>query len=1294
MDARGHSVIGRRVRITHRNGGNLQVARRADGKRAAAHGTRPPFTFAHLAKRDRAVFKLPICYAQWSCGESRPEYAYRTGVRRGDRVEVSGAPDPQPPALHPPDLITPFALPPIPGLLDTACEKLGTGMAGLQALRDGIDALLAAQPAAPGRAPHLRFMRILSVALAGDAATAPAINAFVDMATRLSRMEHAGALYAFLQHLLGPLDLVECELMRTYLLLHVHHGMARNAFMAAFPEHGEAEFSSACAMLSRETVATPELERSCAGNPAWRMLLQHRLTFCAWRAWNDHLQGSQGERAGSLCGYAKDPALTAYQRGAINAVRNGFLSDARGTPLHAADLRQSKVRTWITRASLPRLRRAVLGFFRKSPFYHVDAGADIIGKTAYHGRAAEGHVIAPCALKMHQELFRFGTDAHGATPVERRRWHGHDVLELICEQVMLEHWNQPSLFALRCAPLPEQVADDLAGKAARIAQERFPAACARNTRRVALNWFMNTPLRRETLVCPSSDPARGRNILGRIETEFNRQLDEDAGTRQEAPQREAGADREPVARLRDLLDRVPSNGKDGILRAAALEHAWTTRIMEHCTLRLPWLDWALPMPLAYFRARVDWHRRRLQKACGKAYGDGTAKKQADRLADPRHELAILERAYVRVQQAMDHAGPRARGRAMREVVRACERRMQARMDFLEASCRLKTLLAQAEEKPFDRAAMDEALQAMRSGTERLARLSCGMLPDMPTFPPRENDRVSGAFLGALRQALDGMDGMMHDASAARLGARFAARSPRLVRLRRSMAFIQECLDGIDGRKMRVMLGSIERGWRTRLRRSRTRNLAAGFLHRQRRRHPGAILEAISEHGTRLGDAIAFESGNAVRVAGNTSMASLALSAGSVDFALGLNIGRTKTVSVAMQTTDARQALKISANALSSVGLTFGAGIGNIGGISAFGAGVEAGAGKLSERTVALSLERDGSLEVDGRRIDAGARGDPMLSGGHGLGRHIRELTRASAPGGPGMALRQLAMQPQLSLSVGETEVRLRNKGAGLSGVLVKTAGLGLSVAHVKQRVAYREFLGSSREQVVQVQGSLSVRGMPSLENADAGSFLGSLVGYSPFELQSDVRLLSAHVSTRGVYKPSNSAFVVGVTSIAMLRKLLSDDVRLAIAANLVRTRPQVFIGTDGDLGRARERALAAIEDYVAERCEVLAADAKGNMEAVIAFELTPDGAETWNRLAGRKEAGLLTGAEREAHARMFGVPEQGDLARMQDMLVAWSRNPTLAACLLAKKQGVDAERLGLGVVKSRARNESGNVIVC
>jgi hypothetical protein len=338
-------------------------------------------------------------------------------------------------------------------------------------------------------------------------------------------MRHIGPLHDFLKALFGELDLMECEYIRTYLRLRTQAGDARAKYEAFLYDHGGTPFQNDVNILLREQGATTKLERRYRNDPVMSVLLRHRLALVAWDAWNGHIRTRNNadlDRA-SLGDYAKDAAVGKYAQSAINAARNGFFSDSHGSDLAAVDRRLDKFSRWVVRAKLPGLKRAIVSFFRKSPFYRAQVGLSLIGTSSYFTRGQEAFEIAPRALKAHESLFRFQPNKSMTRPLEHLDWEGHKVQELIFERTLLKLWPQISLFAVRCGELSPDMVTKMTDEAVSMAREYFGELATVNTRQHALKWFSETPLRRETLLTRTANTSEGRDILRRISSEFNRQ---------------------------------------------------------------------------------------------------------------------------------------------------------------------------------------------------------------------------------------------------------------------------------------------------------------------------------------------------------------------------------------------------------------------------------------------------------------------------------------------------------------------------------------------------------------------------------------------------------------------------------------------------------------------------------------------------------------------------------------------------------------------------------------------------
>jgi hypothetical protein len=1175
-------------------------------------------------------------------------------------------------------------------------------------------------PAAP-----IPYMRILAASAAAqpDGMASPAVNEFLDKACKLAAMRHTGPLHAFLRVLFGELDLVECEYIRTYLRLRTQMGIAKARHEAILNDQDSTPFQDQTGRLLQAHGSTQSLERRYRNVPVMSALLRHRLALVAWNAWNGHIRARNSEdlESASLRDYAKDAAVGTYARSAINAARNGFFSDAVDSRLAAVDRRLDKFSTWVARAKLPGFKRAIIGFFRKSPFYRQQIGLGQIGTSSYHSRAQEAFEIAPRALKAHESLFRFQSNTSMTQPLEYLTWEGHNVQELIFERVLLKLWPQISLFAVRCGELSPDMVTKMTDAAVNMARENFGELATVNTRQYALKWFSDTPLRRETLLAGTSNPSEGRNILRRISKEFSRQASR-KGFAQESARIVYSAEPSPSprpSRLREQgnrpaggqramlelftkIDALPRKSEVDIKNEAALEYAWTKRITDQFASRM---QLTKPLRLLNKNDLDGWYQRQknvLQKACKSAQYKADAEamfqlesKERTAHAALRRELVVLERAYARVSTAVAaHAGTDRQLLAKR-INRIPELRMHASLEMTSTMRRLKNLLISAKGKQVDVASVKGAMRALGESAKKLQLL---VPPDGNNNANNSGDDTvsildSRAQLQNLERALALSEHAFDSLNAEQPSLQFRIRRKRIDRVERTLVHIQESMELAYDRKKNPELNNIGNSLWARWRKTKNQRLIGDFQLRLRRKDPVRTLEAAGDHGMQLGDGFQFFGANALRANINTSMASLALTLGLARVGVAMGFGRRKAATFGRSVNDARAQLQVGVTTTVHGSASVDASVGILG-KALVGVAVEGGAARSDGEIVSISLERDGSLEVKGKRVGVSSRGDPFLNGWYGLGRSLRALGQGQGSvrkGGQGVALHQLAMEPQLSISAGTSETFSWNLGAGLIGSAAQFFGFGVTVTGAAEKREMRETKGSSQMHNVQVSSTFNVGGATAFKNVEVGAFLGSLAGLSYGDFQCKVRFSGTNMLTRGEYKAGKSARTIGITSIAMLKRIMTKDVKEALAQNLMRTRPQNYADPAG-VEASRRRAIAEIDGFVSG-CEKFAVDANGNWEAFFPFELTNDGAAVWNKCMALDEAGLLDQEEKAALGNVMHMPEKGDLDDLQRLFIDLSNNPTLGVCLVAAAQTNSSHKVGIGIVKESGKFETANILV-
>jgi hypothetical protein len=1174
-------------------------------------------------------------------------------------------------------------------------------------------------------ATPIPYMRLLAASAAGqpEGMASPAVIDFLDKACKLAAMRYTGPLHAFLRTLFGNLDLVECEYIRTYLRLRTQTDIARARHDAILNNRDSRSFQDQARILLQAHGSTRSLERRYRNDPVMSTLLRHRIALVAWNAWNGHIRArnSQDLESASLGDYAKDAAVGTYARSAINAARNGFFSDAIDSHLAAVDRRLDKFSTWVARAKFPRFKRAIISFFRKSPFYRAQVGLGLVGTSSYFTRGQEAFEIAPRALKAHESLFRFQSNKSMTQPLEYLTWEGHNVQELIFERVLLKSWPQISLFAVRCGELSPDMVTKMTDDAVNMARENFGELATVNTRQHALKWFSDTPLRRETLLAKTSNPSEGRNILRRISSEFNRQAKR-GGPGPESARIVYSAKPPPLprhARLREQgnqpadgqramlelfakIDALPRKSEVDIKNEAALEYAWTKRITDQFASRM---QLTKPLQLLSKNDLDGWYQKQrnaLQKACKSAQykADNEAMYGLENKARIAHaalkrELVVLELAYARVSTAMAAYDGMDQQLLSKRINRVPELRMHASLEMTSTMRRLKNLLISTKNKQVDVASLKEAMRALGESARKLQLL----VPPDDNNNGKNKDSSSVSILDSREQlqklghALTLSERSLDSLNAEQPSLQFRIRRKRLDRVERTLVHIQESMELAYDRKKNPELNNIGNSLWARWRKTKNQRLIGDFQLRLRRKDPVRTLEAAGDHGMQLGDGFQFFGANAFRANVNTSMASLALTLGLARVGVAMGFGRRKAATFGRSVNDARAQLQVGVTTTVHGSASVDASVGILG-KALVGVAVEGGAARSDGEIVSISLERDGSLEVKGKRVGVSSRGDPFLNGWHGLGRSLRALGQGQGSvrkGGQGVALHQLAMEPQLSISAGTSKSFSWNLGAGLIGSAAQFFGFGVTVTGAAEKRETRETKGSSQMHNVQVSSTFNVGGATAFKNVEVGAFLGSLAGLSYGDFQCKVRFSGTNMLTRGEYKAGKSARTIGITSIAMLKRIMTDDVKEALAQNLMRTRPQNYADPTG-VEASRRLAIAEIDGFISG-CEKFAIDANGNWEAFFAFELSKDGADVWNKCMALDEAGLLDQEEKAALEKVMHMPEKGDLDDLQRLFIDLSNNPTLGVCLVAAAQTNSSHKVGIGVVKESGKFETANIIV-
>lgn len=1303
----------------------------------------------NLAFSKKVKFSIPGYTREYAKSGSLPESAYvaRRCLVTGDVKTASAAMATNYTAAKISECKTtlgkPESIPGLDGALlsmkDIACSILDVDSQGIQQLKARLNSVIAqVNPAASSAltssaeahngTSHLPHMRILAACAAGQSAgeVSPPLNDFLDKACRLAAMRHTGPLHELLKVLFGELDLIEIEYIRTYLRLRTQAGIAKAKYEALLPQRDRVPFEEAVKSLLQENRSTPGLERRCRSDPVASALLRHRLALVAWDAWNGHLQArnSQDLLNASLGDYAKDAAVGTYARAAINAARNGYFSDAVNSRLAAVDRRLDKFSTWVARAKLPGFKRAIVGFFRKSPFYRAQVGLGLIGTSSYYTRGQEAYEIAPRALKAHESLFRFQPNTKMTRPLEYLTWEGHNVQELIFERALLKSWPQISLFAVRCGELSPDMVTTMTDVAVKMAKDNFGELATVNTRQHALKWFSETPLRRETLLARTSNPSEGRNILRRISQEFNRQARRSGPGQKSARivypamppllsghllpgQRADGQDigHGAMLKLFTTIDGLPRKSEVDIKNEAALEYAWTKRITDQFASRM---QLTKPLRLLNKNDLDGWYQKQrnaLQKACKSAQYKADAEamygqKNTERIAHAalQRELLVLELAYARVSNAVAaHAG-KDRQLLARKINRVPELRMHASLEMTSTMRRLKNLLISTD-KQVDVASLKAAMHALGESAKKLQSL---LPPDgkhsIKGKEGNEGSRVSildsRKQLQKLEAALESSENALDSLNAQEPLLRFRIRRGRLDRVERSLLHIQESMELAYDRKKNPELNNIGNSAWARWRKTKNQRLIGDFQLRLRRKDPVRTLEAAGDHGMQLGDGFQFYGANALRANVNTSMASLALTLGLARVGVAMGFGRRKAATFGRSVNDARAQLQVGVTTTVHGTASVDASVGVLG-KALVGVAVEGGGARSDGEIVSISLERDGSLEVSGKRVGVSSGGDPTLTGWHGLGRSLRALGQGQGSvrkGGQGVALHQLALEPQLSISAGTFKSSSWNLGAGLIGSAAQFFGFGVTVTGATEKRETRETKGSSLMHNVQVSSTLNVGGSTAFKNAEVGAFLGSLAGLSYGDFQCKVRFSGTNMLTRGEFKAGKSARTIGITSIAMLKRIMSGEVKEALAQNLMRTRPQNFADPAG-MEASRHLAIAEIDGFISG-CEKLAIDANGNWEAFFPFELTRDGADVWNKCMALHEAKLIVEPEEKAaFEKLMHMPEKNDLDDLRRLFIELSANPTLGVCMVAQAQTSSSHKVGIGIVKESGKFETANIIV-
>jgi hypothetical protein len=629
--------------------------------------------------------------------------------------------------------------------------------------------------------------------------------------------------------------------------------------------------------------------------------------------------------------------------------------------------------------------------------------------------------------------------------------------------------------------------------------------------------------------------------------------------------------------------------------------------------------------------------------------------------------------------------------------------MNASLEMTSAMRRLKNMLVSAKDRHVDVASLKEAMRVLGESARKLQLLvppTTSVLPVPHGDIQNSSDKNGGISildsreqLQKLERALALSEQSLDSLNAGQPSLQFRIRRKRLDRVERSLVHIQESMDLAYDRKKNPELNNIGRSLWARSRKTKNERLIGDFQLRLRRKDPVRTLEAAGDHGMQLGDSFQFSGANALRANINTSMASLALTLGLARVGVAMGFGRRRAATFGRSVNDARAQLQVGVTTTLHGSASVDASVGILG-KGLVGVAVEGGVAKSEGEVVSISLERDGSLEVKGKRVGVSSRGDPFLNGWHGLGRPLRALGQGQGSlkqGGQGVALHQFSMEPQLSISAGTFKSSSWNLGAGLIGSAAQLFGFGVTVTGTAEKRETRETKGSSQMHNVQVSSTLNVGGATAFKNAEVGAFLGSLAGLSYGDFQCKVRFSGTDMLTRGEYKAGKSARTIGVTSIAMLKRIMTDDVKKALAQNLMRTRPQNYADPAGVEASLRH-AIAEVDGFISG-CEKFAVDANGNWEAFFPFELSRDGADVWNKCMALDEAGLLDKDEKAALEKVMHMPEKGDLDDLHRLFIDLAANPTLGLCMVAQAQTNSSHKVGIGLVKESGKSETANIIV-
>jgi hypothetical protein len=1154
----------------------------------------------------------------------------------------------------------------------------------------------------------------------------PLIQEFLRNACVLASLKHASPLYAFLNEFFHDLSPVDCEYLRTYLRLHTHYHQAKTEWVKKNPVGQGQDFKAALDALIEESAPTRTLEKKC-DDPNVRSLLKSRLGLVAWNAWNRYLLDDPDASERGLGGYAKSShmKLTNYERSAINAARNGYLSDAKGSELAAIEKTTRKLQTWVKRGALSSMKRRLVSFYRKSPFYRMDLGLRLIGKSAYNTRGQQALEIVPRALKLHRALFMLSPKQPGASyssdsiwaqtrPLEEISLGKHAVASLIFERVLLEYWSDPahSFFSLRHGRLAPENVSNLAKKAEEMAAFHFPLADRRQTRRNAEKWLANAPLARDTLLHKGGSASGGPNILHRIAEEYNARLD-DAGRMQKKAHGAHGATKQVNAVFLEL-DKLRANGEARIKNEAALEYAWMRKIIAKATPRLAGFPGSR-------NAFAEWSISR-HKALEQAVA--TAKLKLDSLPEKspsyvlehaerrlflcQRELLIFQNAQTAVTAIQTKSKDVSKKALYRDLLFVPEKRMRARLEFNEAALRLKDLLIASRSSKFDAQKMVDAIKALQWCAHKLRSDNLCLA---------EGDRQTLVLYDSsagLKRLVHDLSDIKHSLEGARerLGrvdpgnmtevrkiiAPFRVRRSESERMRRTLMHIQSAMDQAYAAENHREFSAGRSKFYQRTKQSRKQNFEEIFRVRARRNDIAGYMNDIGKRGMQLGENFQYYSGNALQGQIGTGQISskfaAVLTLGLAQISAKLKFGRSKVAFFSREVLDGRAQFQYGTVASISGGANLGAGAGVLDFVG-LGGGIEAGVNRSKGRMVTFGYERDGSLEIDGARTPVRSRGDPVVNGERGLGKTLKSLLRPQAGkkiNDVNMVLDELGTNPQLSVSGGSAIEWNGQIAGGLNGGFADVLGTAANLARRTQRSEFLESTGSTQMRVVQMSRTTRSGVGASVLSADAGAYLGSIGGFSPGEFQCKLRVLGANAINRGQFQPGNSARMVGVTSIRYLKALLSDEVKLAMAHNLLRTRPEQFAKAGEDSATGLQRALLDVESYIGA-CEKSYAETNGNWEAKLAFELTGDGATIWNRHAAAVEAGIKNDAC-EAHIiSATRMPDAGDLDNLQRYLIELSDNPTVGLALIIGALGSESEDAGKYATKSSGRTEGLNILL-